>query len=95
MKVVQCWDDGVVNDARLVELLRHYGAKATFNLNIGLMNIERLTSGWLRLCPEVSGGSVREALPRLRVALRTLHRRHLQAPPRGGLRLWPHDQELR
>lgn len=49
MKVVQCWDDGVVNDARLVEMLRHYGAKATFNLNIGLMNIERIPSGWLRL----------------------------------------------
>ena len=35
MKVVQCWDDGVVNDVRLTNLLRKYNAKATFNLNPG------------------------------------------------------------
>ena len=38
MKVVQCWDDGVNNDVRLTELFRKYGAKATFNLNPGLMD---------------------------------------------------------
>ncbi|MBL8259761.1 MAG: polysaccharide deacetylase family protein [Candidatus Competibacteraceae bacterium] len=36
MKVVQSWDDGVVDDVRLTELLRRYGATATFNLNPGL-----------------------------------------------------------
>ena len=36
-KVCCCWDDGVVNDIRLVEMLRKHGAKATFNLNPGLM----------------------------------------------------------
>lgn len=36
MKLVQCWDDGVTTDARLVALLRRHGAKATFNLNAGL-----------------------------------------------------------
>ena len=36
MVVVQCWDDGVTNDVRLVEILRRHGAKATFNLNAGL-----------------------------------------------------------
>ena len=41
MKVVQCWDDGAVNDERLANLLRKYGAKATFNLNPGLMSPER------------------------------------------------------
>jgi peptidoglycan/xylan/chitin deacetylase (PgdA/CDA1 family) len=36
MKIMQCWDDGVINDAPLAELLRKYGAKATFNINPGL-----------------------------------------------------------
>ena len=49
MKVVQCWDDGVINDLRLVELLRKYNAKATFNLNPGLMLDERIPNGWQRL----------------------------------------------
>jgi peptidoglycan/xylan/chitin deacetylase (PgdA/CDA1 family) len=33
LKVVQCWDDGVNDDIRLIEILRKYGAKASFNLN--------------------------------------------------------------
>ena len=49
MKVVQCWDDGVINDIRLTELLRKYNAKATFNLNPGLMEHRRLATGWQRL----------------------------------------------
>ncbi|MGR5437039.1 polysaccharide deacetylase family protein [Vibrio owensii] len=36
MKVVQCWDDGLVSDIRLVELLKKYSAKATFNISTGL-----------------------------------------------------------
>ena len=36
MKVLQSWDDGVVDDVRLTRLLRQYRAKATFNLNPGL-----------------------------------------------------------
>ncbi|MGL6259265.1 polysaccharide deacetylase family protein [Vibrio sp. WXL210] len=32
MKVIQCWDDGLVSDIRLTELLRSFDAKATFNL---------------------------------------------------------------
>lgn len=31
------YDDGVVQDARLIELLNKYGLKGTFNLNSGLM----------------------------------------------------------
>lgn len=34
MKVMQCWDDSVYNDIRLVELCRQYDAKATFNIII-------------------------------------------------------------
>jgi len=46
LKVAQCWDDGVVNDERLVKLLRKYQAKATFNLNPGLMEAERKPTSW-------------------------------------------------
>ncbi|MGI5868645.1 MAG: polysaccharide deacetylase family protein [Kiritimatiellia bacterium] len=46
MKIAQCWDDGVVNDIRLTELLRRYGAKATFNLNPGLMGETRGANRW-------------------------------------------------
>ena len=47
MKVVQCWDDGVVNDVRLTNLLRKYGAKATFNLNPGTMDPDkRIEPSW-------------------------------------------------
>lgn len=35
IKVAQCWDDGVLNDIRLTEILRKYNAKATFNLTPG------------------------------------------------------------
>jgi peptidoglycan/xylan/chitin deacetylase (PgdA/CDA1 family) len=46
MKLVQCWDDGVTTDIRLVEILRRHGAKATFNLNAGLHGALR-TEGWM------------------------------------------------
>jgi len=36
VKVLQSWDDGVVDDVRLTGLLRRYRARATFNLNPGL-----------------------------------------------------------
>lgn len=41
IKVAQCWDDGIINDIRLTEILRKYGAKATFNLNPGFMKETR------------------------------------------------------
>lgn len=47
MKVVQCWDDGVCNDIRLTDMLRKYGAKATFNLNPGAMGSERQPDSWV------------------------------------------------
>ena len=46
IKVVQCWDDATYNDIRLVGLLRKYNAKATFNLNPGLMTDEPDASYW-------------------------------------------------
>ena len=44
MKVVQCWDDGVTTDERLVGIFRRRGAKATFNLNAGLHGKDRKLS---------------------------------------------------
>lgn len=41
MKVVQCWDDGVTADVRVVEILRKHKAKGTFNLNAGLHEAKR------------------------------------------------------
>lgn len=36
------FDDGRVEDRRLVELFNQYGMKGTFNLNSGLHNAERI-----------------------------------------------------
>ena len=48
IRVAQCWDDGVLNDIRVAELCRKYGAKATFNLNPGFhLKSRRLTEGWV------------------------------------------------
>ena len=41
MTLIQCWDDGVTTDARLVDIFRRHGALATFNLNAGLHDKHR------------------------------------------------------
>jgi peptidoglycan-N-acetylglucosamine deacetylase len=46
LTIIQCWDDGVTTDARLTNILRRYGAKASFNLNAELHGQER-TFGWV------------------------------------------------
>lgn len=61
LKVVQCWDDGVINDIRLTDLLRRWGAKATFNLNPGFHSDERGVNRWAG--PGYSGWSCRGFLP--------------------------------
>ena len=55
LKVCTCWDDGVLNDERLVGLLRKHGAKATFNLNPGLMSETRGVREWV--APRTPGWS--------------------------------------
>jgi peptidoglycan/xylan/chitin deacetylase (PgdA/CDA1 family) len=45
LRVVQCWDDGITADIRLTDILRKYGAKASFNLNAG-RHEEKKKSGW-------------------------------------------------
>jgi peptidoglycan-N-acetylglucosamine deacetylase len=52
MKVLQIWDDGLVSDIRLVELLRRYRAKATFCLSPGLYQESR-SFGWMHENNEV------------------------------------------
>lgn len=41
MRIMQCWDDGDVDDIRLVEILKKHGAKATFNIMPGGWTLER------------------------------------------------------
>lgn len=41
MRVMQCWDDGDVDDIRLIDILKPLGAKATFNINPGGWKSER------------------------------------------------------
>ncbi|WP_295445267.1 polysaccharide deacetylase family protein [uncultured Thiodictyon sp.] len=53
MTVVQCWDDGVTTDVRLIDILRRHGTKATFNLNAGLHEKQR-KSGWIHRGTEVA-----------------------------------------
>ena len=45
IRVAQCWDDGVTDDIRLIEILRKHGAKASFNLNPALHK-DVAGSGW-------------------------------------------------
>ena len=47
IKVAQCWDDGVATDIRLIEILRKYNAKATFNLCPGRMPKKTTYPFWL------------------------------------------------
>jgi peptidoglycan/xylan/chitin deacetylase (PgdA/CDA1 family) len=41
MRVAQCWDDGDVDDIKLVDILKRCGAKATFNITPGGWKSER------------------------------------------------------
>jgi hypothetical protein len=52
MKVIQCWDDGIGDDVRLIDILRRYNARATFSLNPGL-NLEERSFGWIHEGREV------------------------------------------
>ena len=47
IRVAQCWDDGRATDIRLIEILRKYNAKATFNLVPGGMEENTIAPCWL------------------------------------------------
>lgn len=83
MKLVQCWDDGVSTDVRLVSLLRRHGARATFNLNAGLHARERRL-GWQHQGTEVwwlGHAELREVYAGFNVANHTLTHPHLAQLP--------------
>jgi peptidoglycan-N-acetylglucosamine deacetylase len=83
MKLVQCWDDGVSTDVRLVSLLRRHGARATFNLSAGLHGRER-QFGWRHRDTEVwrlGRDELREVYAGLRIANHTLTHPHLEQLP--------------
>lgn len=46
MKIMQSWDDGIVSDIRLTEILRRYQVKASFCLTPGLYQKNR-SWGWM------------------------------------------------
>ena len=80
MTVVQCWDDGVTTDARVIEILRRHGAKATFNLNAGLHEQRRKT-GWIYKETEVARlglDEMREVYDGFTIANHTLTHPHLE-----------------
>lgn len=45
--IAQCWDDSLVEDIRLIEILRRYHAQATFNLNPALCEPEKRIRAWV------------------------------------------------
>lgn len=49
IKVAQCWDDGVYTDVKLIDILRKYNAKATFNLCPGILPEDSIMPYWLEL----------------------------------------------
>jgi peptidoglycan/xylan/chitin deacetylase (PgdA/CDA1 family) len=59
LKVIQTWDDGIVSDIRLIEILCRYQAKATFCLNPGLY-LENRSFGWTHGNREVWRLSIHE-----------------------------------
>ena len=83
MKLMQCWDDGVTTDVRLVSLLRRHGARATFNLNAGLHARER-RFGWQHQGTEVwrlGHDELREVYAGFTIANHTLTHPHLAQLP--------------
>ena len=88
MKPMQCWDDGVTTDVRLVSLLRRHGARATFNLNAGLHARER-RFGWQHQGTEVwrlGHDELREVYAGFTIANHTLTHPHLAQLPLDGAR---------
>ena len=83
MKLVQCWDDGVTTDIRLVALLRRHGARAAFNLNAGLHAPER-RFGWRHRDTEVwrlGRDEIREVYEGFEIANHSLTHPHLAQLP--------------
>lgn len=84
MKVVQCWDDGVLDDIRVAEICRKYGAKASFNLNFGLHQAGRQLSWRYRDTKDVwrlGRDEFRSVYEGFTIANHTLTHPHLEKLP--------------
>lgn len=97
MKLMQCWDDGVTTDVRLVSILRRHGARATFNLNAGLHARERQL-GWCHQGTEVwrlGHSELRGVYDGFTVANHTLTHPHLEDLPLEAARAEIRDGRTR
>ena len=85
--VIQCWDDGVSTDIRLTDILRRYGAKASFNLIAGLHKKRRFTNGNYRGTQiDILGwDEIREIYEGFTIANHTLNHKHLEQMPEKEL----------
>lgn len=45
--VTQIWDDAILNDLRLIQILKKYNAKATFAVDAGNLTNERQPTAWV------------------------------------------------
>lgn len=84
MKVVQCWDDGVLDDIGVIEILRRHGARGSFNLNLGLHRPERFMGWKFRDTKEVwklSLGELQSVYQGFTIANHTLTHPHLAKIP--------------
>lgn len=59
MKIIQSWDDGLVSDVRLIDILNRYQAKASFCLTPGLYQESR-SFGWVHQNKDVWRLSIHE-----------------------------------
>lgn len=85
MRVVQCWDDGNVDDIRLVGMLRECGAKASFNLNFSKHGSLRAAAWRYQGRKDVwtlARGELRETYEGFLVANHTATHPHLTRIPR-------------
>jgi peptidoglycan-N-acetylglucosamine deacetylase len=84
MRLVQCWDDGITDDIRLIEILRAHGAKASFNLNFGLHGDTR-GEGWsfrgLKQVWRLAKPELREVYNGFTIANHTSTHPHLESIP--------------
>lgn len=89
MTVVQCWDDGVTADIKLIEMLRRHNAKATFNLNAGLHKEHRLEECWrFKDTPvgRLGWNEMREVYAGFTIANHSLTHPHLEQIPIAAAR---------
>lgn len=84
VRIVQCWDDGVLDDIRLTNILRKHSAAASFNLNAGLHRSKRYSDWKFQGTKEVwklATPELKEVYDGFTVANHTLSHPHLTKLP--------------